>query len=168
MRVFLVAATVLTCLLCGCANVREVDIDAGGSRLQEITENARGRVVSVELRDGRVHEVEDLSVGAETTCWKDRDRFRSLSGRNEPNCVPTSEVSRVIIPRRVRGALQGAGLGLGAGAAVFGAAALVQQLSDSIAISEGGGFLLYLIPATPVIGGAVGAAKGEDIYVLSP
>jgi hypothetical protein len=120
----------------------------------------------VELIGGRTRTGEDLDVGVATTCWTQRDKSLLGGGAEERVCVPTSEVRRIIVHRRVKGALQGAAIGLGVGAGVFGASYV---LSWKWAYAEKfTALLFYAVPVEAVIGGVVGVFRGKDIYVLNP
>lgn len=166
MRSRIVAVVVLVSLLSGCAHVREIDIDSGASRLAEITAATSGKSVTVELTTGRTRAGEDLDVGVANTCWTERGASLLEGDAEERVCVPTSEVRRIIVPRRIRGGFQGAGIGLGVGAGVFGA---LYMLSWNWGFAEKlTAALFYALPVEAVIGGVAGAFRGKDIYVLNP
>lgn len=95
-------------LLGGCTTVRVVD-PATPSLLDRINSEADGRAVRLRFADGREARGTRLVVGPDTMSYVDaRGRARS---------VPTRTVREIRMRYRERGALQGAGLGLLAGAA---------------------------------------------------
>ncbi len=83
MRSRLVAVAVLVSLLTGCATVREVDLDSGGSRLAEINAAAKWKSISVELVSGETRSGLKLDIGSDTTCWTEGGRQWIGAGNEE-------------------------------------------------------------------------------------
>ena len=169
MRSRLVAVAVLVSLLTGCATVREVDLDSGGSRLAEINAAARWKRISVELVSGGTRLGLRLDVRPDTTCWTEGGRRWVREGHEERVCVPTSEVRKITVHRRLKGCLAGGGIGLGA--VVAAVVVLAMALPSTPGMDAGWG-LLFLSGIGGVIGTTVGAAKGmatvQDVYILNP
>ena len=170
MRSRLVAVVVLVSLLTGCAAVREVDLDVGGSRLAEVNAAAKGKSASVELVSGKTHSGLKFDLGPDTTCWTEGGRWWMRGGDEERVCVPTSEVHKITVHRRLKGCLVGGGTGLGvAGAGVVIPAIAMGPIGQEM---DGGLVLIYLgaigVVVGTVVGTVVGVAKGKDVYVLNP
>jgi len=109
-------------------------------------------------------------VGPDTTCWTEWDRSWAGEGDEERVCVPTSDVHKIIVHRRLRGGFQGAGIGLGAGvaAAVAAGFAMAPGLEGN---DMGGVVVVYLgaigVSVGTVVGAVVGVNRGKDVYVLN-
>jgi hypothetical protein len=169
----LVVGVVLISLLAGCARVHEVDLSSGATSLDDINGAAAGKKVSIEFDSGQARSVSGLDVGPSTTCWTEWDASREGEGEGERVCVPTLEIRRIEIQQRLRGALQGAKRGLWIGAVALG----VPSFAFSIAKNGGGdGDLLTLAFAATGLGGlagagvgaVIGAARGEDVFIIVP
>ena len=165
----LVTGAVLVSLLTGCSTVREVDLDSGGSQLAEINAAVEGKSVSVEFASGKAISGLKLEVGPDTTCWTEWDRSPIKDGDEEWVCVPTSEVYKITVHRRLKGCFVGGGSCLSA----VVAAVVITAIALSPGLEEAGGWtLLYC----GVIGGAVGtvvgavfgASRSKDVYILNP
>ena len=171
MRSRLVAVVVLVSLLTGCAAVREVDLDVGGSRLAEVNAAAKGKSASVELVSGKTHSGLKFDLGPDTTCWTEGGRWWMRGGDEERVCVPTSEVHKITVHRRLKGCFQGGGIGVGTGLAAAVAACFA--MAPGLEGNDMGGILAVYLGAIgvglgTVVGTVVGVARGKDFYILNP
>ena len=171
MRSRLVAIGVLVSLLTGCATVREVDLESGGSQFAEINAAAKRKSISVELVSGDTRSGLKLDVGPETTCWIQGGRSWMMQGDEERVCVPTSEVHKITVHRRLKGCFQGGGIGVGTGLAAAVAACFA--MAPGLEGNDMGGILAVYLGAIgvglgTVVGTVVGVARGKDFYILNP
>ena len=90
-----------------------------------------------------------------------------MQGDEERVCVPTSEVHKITVHRRLRGCLLGGGIGLGAGVAVAVAAGFAMA-SGSNGNDMEGLVVICLGAIGSVVGTVVGVVRGKDIYILNP
>ncbi|MCK4410473.1 MAG: hypothetical protein KAW67_10320 [Candidatus Eisenbacteria sp.] len=172
MRPRLVTVVVLVSLLTGCATVREVDLDSSGSGLDEINAAAKRKQISVELISGGTRSGLKLDVGPDTTCWTEGDTSWLRQGDEDRVCVPTSDVRKITVHKRLNGCLLGGGIGLGAGLAATAAACFAIAMDPSVDGSDMGLAAIYLGiiggGVGSVVGAVVGVSRGEDVYILNP
>lgn len=86
-------------------------------------------------------------------------------------CVPTSEVRKITVHRRLKGCLRGGGIGFGTGFAAVAVplGALCWGLDDG---GEAGFAIIYYAAVAAVAGTVAGAVIGangsKDVYTLNP
>jgi hypothetical protein len=157
-RKILISAAVLLMCACGCSRVHQVDPTADSGSLDKLNGSFRGKVVTIELRDGREAVGDGVHVGSDTTFWYAPP---SVTDRTS---VATSDVKRIRFREPLREAARWGKLGL-VGGAVVGA------LSGALAAASVESKAKY----TPVVVGgsivgaaAVGAAAALTAFLISP
>jgi uncharacterized protein YceK len=147
MRTLLVVLIVFT--LTGCATMRVVDTQAP-SPYAEVNKATQGRVVQVQLADGRTLEATDLDVAPDVASYVDAD--------GQMHTVATDTIEQIRLVRHGRGALEGLGIGLMMGAA---SGAMVGLASGSTC-DEGDLFCDpgFFALAFGALGGAAGSLVG--------
>jgi hypothetical protein len=88
-----------------CTHLRQVQ------SFDEINKVAAGKPARVTLTDGRVLSGKGLQMATDSTSWLD-----STTGRKQS--IVTTEIDKVVIKKRGRGALEGLGMGVLAGAVI--------------------------------------------------
>lgn len=144
-----------------CTHIRQVH------SFDDINKAAAGKPASMTLTNGRVLSGKGLEVAIDSTFWLD-----SVTGRKQS--IATSEVGKVVIKKRGRGALEGLGIGILTGAvtgAVIGFASgdddpktvFLPLTAEEKAL--GGGIVLGA--AGGLLGLPIGAAVGsKDKFIL--
>jgi len=127
-----IAAVALMLAVCGCSHVHRVDPAAGGSELDNLNRAVRYRRVSVERVTGvsgvasAVLRAERVRVAPDTTFMRlllNPREVEALRGvpvheARRDTVLSTSAISRMTVTNRLLGAINGALLGLGIGAAL--------------------------------------------------
>ena len=149
-------------LLGGCTPATTLST-ADGARQSGLNRDLAGLRTRVYLADGSWGEAAGLHVAPDVTTWVDPVSGRVLS-------APTSTLDRVEVPRRTRGTLLGAALGVGTG---LGLGALFATLGPDdvrawITVRETGPLLVAGAVAGGVMGGAVGRGRGKDVVRFAP
>lgn len=155
-------ALVAAVILCGCSSVETVKKDGDALGLREVNRAVRGKVVRLELRDGRAMHVVGLNVAADSLTWIDRrdNRLESLS---------TQSVHELSIQKTGRGAVRGFLFGAVVGAVAGAVRARMEgddPISDPLAITREEklriypvAHAVYAVLATTPIGAMIGTRK---------
>lgn len=159
-RLFMALAA--TVLLCGCSSVETVKTGSIDSDLREVNRAVRGKVVRVEMQDGRAMHVVGVSVAPDSLSWVDR-------GANTLGAIPTASVKELSIHKTGRGAIRGLLFGAVVGAAFGGVRASMEgndPISDPLAITRDEklrvypvAHAVYAVLATTPIGAIIGTRK---------
>lgn len=149
-------------LLCGCAGVETVTTGMDDSGLRSVNRAVGGKVVRMDLRDGRTIHVVGLHVGPDSVTWVDRktNAFRSL---------PTHSVHQVSFHKTGAGAIRGLLFGVVVGAAFGGVRASMEgddPISDPLALTREEKLRIYpwahaayAVLATTPIGAMIGTRE---------
>lgn len=137
----------------GCTSTRVVDTQAP-SPYAEVNEAVQGRVVQVQLADGRALQATDLDVAPDVASYVDAD--------GQMHTVATDRIEQIRLIQHGRGALEGIGIGLLTGG---GGGALVGLMSASTCGKDdwfcGPGFNAAVFGTLfGAIGGAIGLISG--------
>jgi hypothetical protein len=153
-------------LTLGCSHTLTLGSKASSEDWQKVNHRLQGKKMEVVLRDGRRIRADSVKVSPETIMW-----WQTRS-RNQQSAQP-GEVAVICYRNRLRGALEGAGLGLVAGAAVLAyvGASEAGEVTCSGFICMGGpvaGAIIGALIGAPVgmVGGlTIGMVKGSRICV---
>jgi hypothetical protein len=147
----ILVGVLLPALAVGCSHTLHLGPQAPPERWQKAQRKLEGREATVVLRDGRRFRAYGVEVSPEAVVgWE--------AGSGTRHSVPSGDVEAICYRDRVRGALEGAGLGLLAGAAAL---AVVGAASGS----EEGACADFVCLGGPVAGAVFGALIGGPIGI---
>jgi len=161
--------TFLLIFVFGCAHTHHLPQDSPADEFSEVNKKLSNKEVAIFLADdSRQIEAKNVHIAPDSVSYLDiRTDNRSR--------IATHNVNKIIHAKYGKGALEGFGLGVLAGSAIFGSSILIALSHGDN--SEAAGFERLGILATGLaLGGIavfispfVGAAKGsQDIYILNP
>ncbi len=154
-------------LTLGCSHTLTLGSKASSEDWQKVNHRLQGKKMEVVLRDGRRIRADSVKVSPETIMW-----WQTRS-RNQQSAQP-GEVEVICYRDRLRGALEGAGLGLVGGTialAYVGANSASEEAACSGFVCMGGpiaGLVIGALIGAPVgmVGGlTIGMVKGSRICV---
>lgn len=141
------------CFTCGCASNHSIDSLQSQEQLQRLNMAVAGRKARLLLQDGTTLKVSQLNVGSEQTSFFTKDS-------SERRLIPTTDIVQITVKRVGRGALQGLGIGLGAGF-LIGLAIAAPDTGDSVS-NEVDEFFTGSI-TVPVLGIVAGTLAGAQV-----
>jgi hypothetical protein len=137
----------------GCTSTRVVDTQAP-SPYVEVNEAVQGRVVQVQLADGRTLRATDVDLAPDVASYVDAD--------GQMHTVATDKIEQIRLTQHGRGALEGIGIGLligGAGGAMVGLAS-VSACNEGDLFCDPGFYAIAFGALFGAIGGAIGLISG--------
>jgi|GEM_PF-1234093 len=143
-------------LAVGCSHTLRLGPQAPPERWQKAQRRLEGRKAEVILRDGRRFRANGVEVSPEAVVWWE-------AGSETRHSALPGDVEAVCYRDRLRGILEGAGLGLLAGAAAL---AVVEAASSASEEGACAGFVVCSMDH-PVVGAVFGALIGGPIGMTS-
>ncbi len=152
MRACTIAVVGALAVLCGCAQLRVVDLTGSDESLAEVNEVLSGRAARIVWATG------DEFLGVRVHVRPDSTKWLTQAAMPERMIAQTSELRTITVLDHGRGARRGAILG-GAVGALVGLYFVVETTSGPSSYGDFEGFAV-LIPIGGVAGAALGAAVG--------